>query len=347
MAWGATSTSRACACDASPRFDFLGEPPPGPSLLKIFLDFFLVLWTMGLLVRHRYDFVHAHEEAVFFCLALQPIFRFRLVYDMHSSLPQQLENFRFTRSRVWTGLFGWFEDRALERCDAVITICPDLADYATGQGVDPSRHFLIENSILDPVRLVVGGDAPPGPATAAAAAPDPPGDGPLVVYAGTLEAYQGIDLLLEAFARLGERVPEARLLLLGGTPAQVERYRERSRALGLEGRCRFAGRVPQEEARRRIAEAAVQVSSRISGTNTPLKVYEQLASGTPLVATDVYSHRQVLNSEVAVLVEPEAGALAEGPSRACSGSPSWERGRSLGPAPSTRSATPRSATPRS
>jgi glycosyltransferase involved in cell wall biosynthesis len=54
------------------------------------------------------------------------------------------------------------------------------------------------------------------------------------------------------------------------------------------------------------------VSSRVTGTNTPLKIYEQLASSIPLVATNVYSHTQVLNDNVAYLVEPTPDAMANG-----------------------------------
>ena len=57
-----------------PRLRCLGEVKIGPSGLKLFLDLFLVLWTVALLLRHRYDFVHAHEEAVFFCRFLKPLF---------------------------------------------------------------------------------------------------------------------------------------------------------------------------------------------------------------------------------------------------------------------------------
>ena len=54
------------------------------------------------------------------------------------------------------------------------------------------------------------------------------------------------------------------------------------------------------------------MSPRTHGTNTPLKVYEQLASGIPLVATNIYSHTQVLNNNVAILVEPNPEAMAQG-----------------------------------
>ena len=69
-----------------PRVRFLEPVPVGPSFRKLLLDKLLVLWTLGMLIRNRYDVVHAHEEAVFFSRFLKPLFRFRLVYDMHSAL---------------------------------------------------------------------------------------------------------------------------------------------------------------------------------------------------------------------------------------------------------------------
>lgn len=295
-----------------PRFSWLGPVKIGPSPLKLFLDVFLVLWTLALLVRRRYDFVHAHEEAVFYCWLLKPVFRFKLVYDMHSSLPQQLTNFSFTKSKLLIGTFAWLERASLGASDAVITICPDLAEYALGQLDHPDKHFLIENSIFEDVRLAdrneprPGADGPPEPAFV------PPEGRPVVVYAGTLEPYQGIELLVRAFAHVHAQCPGAFLLVVGGTPGQVEIYARLAEELGLEPHCRFTGRLPQAEARRLMGLASVQVSPRIRGTNTPLKVYEQLASGIPLVATDIYSHRQVLDELVAFLTAPEPEAFAQG-----------------------------------
>ena len=125
-----------------PRFAFLGKIKVGPSLLKLFLDLFLVAYTIGLLFRNHYDFVHAHEEAVFFCRFLKPIFRFKLVYDMHSSLPQQLVNFHFTSSKFLINLFKKLEDSCLRASDAVITICPALSGYVN-KLIDSKIMFLM------------------------------------------------------------------------------------------------------------------------------------------------------------------------------------------------------------
>ena len=81
-----------------PNFSWFGKVKIGPSWLKLFIDGFVMLWTIGLLIRNHCDFVHAHKEPVFFCSFLKPMFRFKLVYDMHASLPQQLTNFKSTKS---------------------------------------------------------------------------------------------------------------------------------------------------------------------------------------------------------------------------------------------------------
>ncbi|NGX16864.1 glycosyltransferase [Wenzhouxiangella sp. XN24] len=296
-----------------PRIAPLEPIPVGPSWRKLVLDVFMVLWTIGMLIRHRYPVVHAHEEAVFWCRYLKPIFRFRLIYDMHSSLPQQLENFRFTKSKLLIGTFNFLEDSCLKAADAVITICPDLRDYALAAGVPEERHFLIENSIFDDVRLKERPcDAVGGPSSAEPLAAAYFEAYPVVLYAGTFEAYQGIDVLIRAFAIVHRELPAARLVLAGGTEAQVEAMRALADSLGLGDACRFTGRVSKTEALQFNRSATVLVSPRVHGTNTPLKIYEQLASGKPLVATRIWSHTQVLDDSACFLVDPEPESMAAG-----------------------------------
>jgi glycosyltransferase involved in cell wall biosynthesis len=302
-----------------PDFALLGPVKVGPSLLKLFLDCFVAVWTVGLLLRNRYDFVHAHEESVFWCCLLKPLFRFSLVYDMHSSLPQQLTNFAYTRSRTLIRLFEWLERLAVRRSQVVITICPSLRDHALRVGTAPHRQVLIENSIFDDVGA--GEHAADGPSRAVDEAMEAllRGGGPVVAYAGTFEPYQGLDLLLSAFALVMKARPDARLLMVGGSHEQVEEKRRVAARLDLGEACMFVGQVSKRRARELASRADVLVSPRVNGTNTPLKIYEQLASGKPLVATRIPSHTQVLSDEVCMLVEPEPPAMAAGILRAIDG----------------------------
>jgi glycosyltransferase involved in cell wall biosynthesis len=292
-----------------PRFRLLGNVKTGPSLLKLFLDGFLSVWTLALLLRYRYQFVHAHEEAVFFASFLKPIFRFKLVYDMHSSLPEQLNNFNFTKSKVITNIFRFLEDSCLRSADAVITICPALADYVVQRIVHANKHFLIENSIFDPVSIVNKQSAEPRVSAFDQLINIPKGK-PVIVYAGTLEHYQGIDLLLDAFKKVVVANAEAHLLIVGGTDEQLQYYSSIASEVGISERCRFTGRVSPEVARQYNLMATLLVSPRITGLNTPLKIYEQLASGIPLVATAIHAHTQVLDNSVAFLAAPKGDELA-------------------------------------
>ena len=296
-----------------PSFGIKARIPVGPSLVKALLDVFLAMYTVGLLLRRRYDFVHAHEEGVFICRVLKPIFGFRLVYDMHSSLPKQLSVFGFTSSRFLIGAFDRLERSCLRACDAVITISPALAEYATALMPNPDQHVLIENSIFEPVKLAEadGTAGRRGPSTHEDSERFELPDRPIVAYAGTFEAYQGIELLLEAFALARVSRPNLFLLLIGGQPAQVAHHQSQATRLGLDGHCLFTGSLPQQIARSYLARAEVLTSPRTRGSNTPLKVYELLAGDQPFVATRILSHTQVLDDTVCYLCEPEKESMAE------------------------------------
>ena len=302
-----------------PAFRWLGAVKTGPSAFKLFLDVFMVLWTIGLLLRRRYDVVHAHEEAVFWCRWLKPLFRFRLIYDMHSSLPQQLHNFEFTKLRLVHWVFEKLETSAVRAADAVIAICPALVDYARTLTDRHEKILLIENSVFEPVR-VRGEDG----GTKAATVADPgvmraledwlaarPAN-QVIAYAGTLEAYQGIDKLIEAFALVPREAPQAGLLVIGGQPAQVEACRRLADKLGIAGQVFFSGQLPQVEAQRLVGRAGACVSPRFSGDNTPLKIYQLMASGVPMIATRIESHTQVLNDEISILTGVSTQELAAG-----------------------------------
>jgi glycosyltransferase involved in cell wall biosynthesis len=172
------------------------------------------------------------------------------------------------------------------------------------------RHLLIENSLFDEVQLVGKEDRSLSEEASGAGIPDLPVGHPLVLYAGTFEPYQGIDLLLRSFARVVEEVPDAYLLVVGGTEAQIRHYGQMVEEYGLTDEICLTPRVPPSVARSLLGRAAVVTSPRIAGTNTPLKIYEILASGIPLVATDISSHTQVLSADTCFLAAPEPNAFA-------------------------------------
>jgi hypothetical protein len=124
----------------------------------------------------------------------------------------------------------------------------------------------------------------------------------VILYAGTFEAYQGVEILVEAFARVVQQRP-TRACCWSAAPTSRSWIRALADSLGL-GESLRAHRGVSKTADGLHGRADVLVSPRIDGTNTPLKIYEQLASGKPLVATRIWSHTQVLDDDVCFLVEP-------------------------------------------
>jgi glycosyltransferase involved in cell wall biosynthesis len=298
-----------------PHPPFLPPVPIGPSRSKLLLDLVMIAVFLRSLFTNSYDVVHAHEESVFFAALFKPLFGYRLVYDMHSSLPQQLRNFRFSRSHVLIGVFERLERFSLERADVVVTVCPALASYAEGVMTEPGRQIMIENSRFEPIRTAApesanGQDVEE--TEEADASVDFPAGRRIIFYAGSFEAYQGLDLLVEAFADLRRTHDDVVLVAAGGHDGQVEALRGVARRFEVLDGCLFPGSLPQREVRRLLPRADVLVSSRVTGTNTPLKIYEQLASGVPLVATSIVAHTQVLDDSIAFLVDPSPAALADG-----------------------------------
>lgn len=275
----------------------------GPSVAKAMLDVALAATAVRRAAAVRYDAVHSHEEAGLLGVWIARWRGIPHLYDMHSSLPQQLANFRRARTRLLRKLFERIESAMIGGSRVVITICPALQDAAVAAGAG-DRAFLIENVMGGDVGAGAGG-TDGGSDVRAEFGIGP--DQPLVLYTGTFEPYQGLDLLFEAAARVRATHPDARVLVAGGDAAQVTGAQRRTAAAAAVV---FAGRRPPEEIPRFVAACDILASPRVAGTNTPLKIYSYLRSGRPIVATDLRTHTQVLDHETAALAEPEPEAFA-------------------------------------
>jgi glycosyltransferase involved in cell wall biosynthesis len=84
------------------------------------------------------------------------------------------------------------------------------------------------------------------------------------------------------------------------------------RKLHLEERVYLLGPRPLAQLTDFLAQADILVSPRLNGSNTPMKVYSYMNSGRAILATRIRSHTQVIDDDSALLVEPNAQALAKG-----------------------------------
>ncbi len=277
--------------------------PIGFSLQKLALDVSLVAALNTRLSRTSYTCVHAIEEAAFPAVVMGRRRGIPTLYDMQSSLPEQLLKHSVARIPPFPAALGAAERWLLQQADLVVASV-GLADrvrrVAPGARVREWRFpsgTVVEHSVeAEELRRRLGlSDATP-----------------VVLYSGTFEAYQGLDHLVGAAPLILERVPSARFVLVGADEAGRAEMETAAAELVRDGVLTIVDRQPRSLIPGYLAMADVLVSPRSFGGNLPLKVFEYLAAGRPIVATDIPTHRTVLTDERAVLVPPSPEGLAAG-----------------------------------
>jgi glycosyltransferase involved in cell wall biosynthesis len=177
----------------------------------------------------------------------------------------------------------------------------------------PARDLVLERYGLAPDRTVVI------PSGTAGSVPVHDGDreSNQLIYAGQLQDWKGVELLVDVAARL----PDATLRLLGGLGhrGRLDRNRvaleQRATELGVSNRVTFAGSLPYsqvQEQLQRATVAAIPLRDTPTGRlfTSPLKAFDYMWSRTPIVASDLPSLRDILRHEENALLVPPHDATA-------------------------------------
>jgi glycosyltransferase involved in cell wall biosynthesis len=280
----------------------LKEVPIGFSLPKLALDGLMAARLRSLLRDGAYDVVHGVEEGALLLTAQVGRGGPALVYDMASSLPEQLTQKRALRIPPLPALFRAIEAKAVRRAGCVICSAGLEAQVRRISPQTPCRTWRFPAT------------APVVSESAQAALRQEHGigaDDKVLLYGGSFASYQGVDLLLEALPRIVAAHPQA-LLLLVGAPDEATARRCREAAGPAAPRVRVLTRRPREDLAALTTLARILLSPRRYGGNLPLKIFDYLAVGRPIVATDIPTHRSILDQRLARLVPPTAKGLAQG-----------------------------------
>jgi len=275
--------------------------PPGFSVKKLSCDAALFFLVNRLVRAVRPQLVHAVEESVFFARRIARRSGIPYVYDMDSSMARQLVESK-PMLRGLGKFFQGLEGAVCREAAHVVPVCEALAEIARGAG---ARRV----TLLRDISLLNRWTGAVEPDLRAALGLR----GPVFMYVGNLEKYQGIDLLLEGWAQAsapGGVAADARsLVIVGGAAAHIAAYRQRAAELGVAASVHFVGPRPVGALGSLLAQADVLVSPRTRGNNTPMKIYSYLDAGKAVLATDLPTHTQVLTPEIAVLAPAEPAAF--------------------------------------
>jgi glycosyltransferase involved in cell wall biosynthesis len=245
-----------------------------------------------------------------FLLQLPFIGRGRVVYESHgiadvvsAELPRLLGTHTPRPSSAKLARLARRDARVWRKAASYVTITETLAaDLVSRFGAREHVFVVPDGALSTPAG---GGDTPPGP---------PPGT-VVVGYAGHLYPWKGVDVLIRAIARQ----PTVQGVIVGGHPAEPDRQRVERLAhdLGVANRVTFTGMVPPGDVRRHLAPATILVLPNTSSTiseryTSPLKLFEYLAMGRAIVASDLPAVREILSDETTALLVPPDDPIALG-----------------------------------
>jgi glycosyltransferase involved in cell wall biosynthesis len=246
---------------------------PGPSYQKLFVLDPLLAWKLFEVIRkHRIDIIHAHHyEGLMVSLAVSPLCNLEIVYDAHTMLESELPYYRVGIPMFLKRCLGRHLDRWLpRRASHVATVTEHI------------RAKLIREGALDPQRVTT---LPSGVNCAHFDIAEPAVENRngiyTVLFTGNLAAYQGIDLLLAAFAEVVDKRKDVRLKIV--SDSSFAPYEDLAKQLGVRDRVDMIF-SSFDALPRHLAAADVAVNPRVYCDGIPVKLLNYMAARKPVVS---------------------------------------------------------------
>ncbi len=267
----------------------------GPAWVKPLLDLLLTGRLLQVVRREGIQIIHAHNVEALACgLLVRTWTGVPVVYHSHNVFEQELPT--YFRGRLLHGLARWAgraTDAALPRqADAVIVLTAFAAETLRARGVPLDRLHLIPPGIACPPAM-------PSPRS-----------GAQVVYAGNLDRYQDLGLLLRAWSRVRAARPDATLTVISASaPARWAQW------LTTVGSVEGVQFVPGRDFARvwaTINAAEVAVCPRTSRDGFPIKLLNYMAAGRPIVVSAGSAHGLTHGETAFVVPDGDEGGLAAG-----------------------------------
>jgi GT2 family glycosyltransferase/glycosyltransferase involved in cell wall biosynthesis len=270
-------------------FDSYKKTSPGPALSKLFLLDPVLASTVSDVVRdHRIQLIHAHHfEGLAVSWPAARRHRVPLIYDAHTTLSSELHYYRLGLPHGAKRLAGSVVDRfAPHLADHVVAVSEEIRAALIGKSRVPDERISVIPNGVEAEHF----DTSDGREVAQ--------DPNLIVYAGNLAPFQGIDLLIRSFRRILDMRPMTRLML--ATEDRFDGYEEIAKALGVRDRIEvlhtlFAD-LPE-----RLAMATVALNPRVEGAGLPQKLLNYMAASRPIVSFQG-SARHLVNGQHARIV---------------------------------------------
>jgi glycosyltransferase involved in cell wall biosynthesis len=248
---------------------------------------FILISSMILALRsfiRRYDLVYVHNMPdILVVSALIPAaFGAKVILDLHDPMPELMTTiFNLDRDSLIVRLMGRIEKWSMARADLVLTVNLACKRIFAVRSCRPEKIGVIMNS---PDNEIFHFRTPQSYASANQGC-----DKRFVImYHGSLVERNGLDLAVDALARVRESVPNAELRIYGARTLFLDRVMNAARSKGLDAAIQYLGPKRLEDLVTAIEDCDIGVipnhRNAFTEINTPTRIFEYLALGKPVVA---------------------------------------------------------------
>ncbi|MGB6130414.1 MAG: glycosyltransferase family 4 protein [Acidobacteriaceae bacterium] len=245
----------------------------------IFLSAAIFAWRT---LRRRYDLIYVHNMPdILVASALFPkLFGAKVILDQHDPMPELMMTiFGKQEDSFSVRIIRILEKWSFKRADLIVTVNEACRKIFSARSCKTEKIAVVMNTPDENI-------FPYRPARSYASRSK---DQPFVImYHGSLVERNGVELAVDALARVVERVPEAELRIYGSRSAYLDQVMEKVKRLDLQDHVRYLGRKKLEELAQEIQSCDVGVIPNQRNTftdiNTPTRIFEYLSLGKPVIA---------------------------------------------------------------
>lgn len=275
----------------------------GPTVRRPLYDLQMVFEAIRVIRRHDCSLIHAHGyEAALIAWLCRALTGIPVVYSAHNTMADELPSYGFIRpkwvARVLARLLDEIVPRLADRC---IPHSENSRKFLLGKGLaartEPVAHHGID------IEAISGGDG------AAIRRQYGLEKAPVVLYAGVLDRFQRLDLLLEAMVVVLSKEPRAKLLVVLTIPnkSQEDELRRRADELEIPERLILTDHQPLDALRDYLQACDVAVVPRPGAPGFPIKVMNYMSARKPTVLFSSSASTGFVHRENAFLVDSDTG----------------------------------------
>lgn len=232
-------------------------------------------------LNHRPAFIY-ERASIYATAGVKLAEKFNVPHIVELNAPLAVEQSAY-RATGFGQLAAHAERWTLTRADAVIVVSAELRKHVISLGVKPGRVHVLPNGV--------------NPSLFYPAKPDPTlrrelklGEGPVLGFVGGLRPWHGVEVLPELLARLSRRHPSMRLVIAGDGPLRAELVRS-FKQRGLSKQVVFTNALMHEDVPAVLRQFDLALAPYPKHDHdfyfSPLKLFEYMACGVPVVAADL------------------------------------------------------------